>query len=478
MYSVRWNDKISPLLFCCREVTDGLRTNAGIDAKRAELFEGESVPRAIAKLSIPTILSQIITMIYNLADTFFVGHTGDPCQVAALTLVFPLYMLLTGVGNLFGIGANSKISRCLGCRDIDGAHQTAAFTFLGGLACTALMLLLIGSSLSTILRAMGASNDTLGPAKAYLVWVLLVGGIPTEASLLLAHMLRGEGRTAEAGTGMMLGGVLNMILDPIFIFGLEMGVGGAGLATMLSNVACLLWYCFVLWRHREGSVIRIGPKHFSFFHAKEILLVGLPAAMVIALGSSANIVLTRLLSGYGDLPVAAFGVTQKFGTITMNLSIGLTQGIMPLIGYHYAAGNSRKVREICRVSCRILFCFVACLFLLYQAMPLTLVRLFVSDDATAVLGSGFLRRYSLCIPGMTFIFLFNSIFQAMGLWKRSLLITVLRQAGLFIPITILLDHWVGLYGIVWAQPIADTLSFAFTFILMLYTLKNQSSILD
>lgn len=425
---------------------------------KTEIFERKSVPGAIASLAIPTILSQVITMIYNLADTFYVGHTGDPAQVAALTLVFPVYMLLTGIGNLFGIGANSRISRCLGVGDREGAQKTSAFSFWAGLGATAFLLLVLGIFLTPILWMMGASNDTLEPSKGYILWVMLVGGLPTEASLLLAHMLRGEGCAKEASTGMMLGGILNMILDPIFIFPLKMGVAGAGFATMLSNVACFLYYLWVMMKNRKSTVITLNPRWFTTKGAGEILLVGLPAAMVIALGTSANIILTRLLSGYGDLPVAAFGVTQKFGTITMNISIGLTQGIMPLIGYNYAAKNYQRVKSVCRYSFLILFVFIACFFTVYQLIPKQLMALFVSDGETVSLGATFLRRWSLCVPGMTFIFLFNAIFQAMGMWKRSLLLSVLRQGVIFIPCLIVMEGMVGMYGLIWSQPVADTLA--------------------
>lgn len=434
---------------------------------KTEVFEKKSVPAAIATLAIPTILSQVITMIYNLADTFFVGHTGDAAQVAALTLVFPLYMLLTGIGNLFGIGANSRISRCLGVGDREGAKKTCIFSFWAGLGATAVLLVLLGVFLNPILRMMGASNDTLSPAAGYILWVMLVGGIPTEASLLLAHMLRGEGSAKEASTGMMVGGLLNIILDPIFIFPLGMGVAGAGLATMLSNVVCCLYYIYVIYKNRESTVISLNPKWFTGENAGEILLVGLPAAMVIALGTSANIILTRLLSGYGDLSVAAFGVTQKFGTITMNISIGLTQGIMPLIGYNYAAKNHQRVRGVCKCSFVILFAFIAVFFGIYQAAPKLLMSLFVSDEATINLGADFLVRWSVCVPGMTFIFLFNSIFQAMGMWKRSLVLSVLRQGVIFIPCLFIMEHYFGKLGLVWSQPLADWLALGLGIVLYL-----------
>ena len=433
---------------------------------KTEIFETRSVPGAIAALTIPTILSQIITMVYNLADTFFVGHTGDPYQVAALALVFPVYMLLTGLGNLFGIGANSKISRCLGAGDREGARKTSVFALWGGLAATVVVLLLLACFLNPILRIMGASDETIEPCKGYILWVMLIGGIPTEASLLLAHMLRGEGSTRQASTGMMLGGILNMVLDPVFIYLFGMGVAGAGFATMLSNVCCLGYYVFIIFRSRD-TVLSANLRYFQLKGAGEILLVGLPAAMVIALGSTANILLTRSLAAYGDIPVASFGVTQKFGSITMNISIGLTQGIMPLIGYNYAAGNYRRVKSVAKCSILILVVFIAGFLTAYQLLPEQLMRLFVSDADTVALGAKYLVRWSLCVPGMTFVFLFNSIFQAMGLWKRSLLLSVLRQGVIFIPAMLILNRLIGMYGVIWSQPFADSIALILAIVLYL-----------
>jgi len=251
-----------------------------------------------------------------------------------------------------------------------------------------------------------------------------------------------------------------------------MGVGGAGFATMLSNVACLVYYLIVLYRARGNTVLSLHPKYFTFDGAADILLVGFPSAMVIVLGSSANIILTRGLAAYGDLPVASFGVTQKFGTVTMNISIGLTQGIMPLIGYNYAAGNFKRVKGVAKCSFAVLFAFIAVFMVLYQTIPGPLMKLFVTDADTVALGIEFLRRWSLCVPGMTFIFLFNSIFQAMGRWKRSLLLSVLRQGVIFIPALFIMDRVMGMYGLVWSQPIADAIALVIGVVMYLLVAKE------
>ena len=443
-----------------------------MDTKRTEIFESWQVPRAVAALTVPTVLSQIILLVYNLADTFFVGHTGDPSQVAALTLCFPLFMMLSFTGNLFGIGANSAISRSLGAGDEARAKRAAAFSFWGGMAATALLIAVMAIWMRPILYAIGASDMTVDHTAGYLTWVVLIGGLPTEASFLIAHSLRGEGRTKEASTGMMLGGVINIVLDPVFIFLCRMGVSGAGLATMLSNCACLLYYLIILSRVRGKTVITVSPRLLRCDRAGEILLVGLPAAIVVLLGAAANIVMTRELSGYSDLAVAAYGVTQKFGIVTMNITVGITQGVMPLIGYNYAAGNHLRVRSVVRCSVVILLAFVAVILGVCQLFPSTMLRLFVSDTETVSQGAEFLTRWSVTLPAMAFVFLINSVLQAMGKWVLPLLLTVLRQAGLYIPAMLILNRAVGMFGLIWAQPIADAIALTLGIIFYIVTMKK------
>ncbi len=447
-------------------------TGSNMDVKHTEIFESKSVPRAVAALTGPTVLSQVILLIYNLADTFFVGHTGDASQVAALTLCFPLFMMLSFTGNLFGIGANSAISRSLGAGDEKRARRASAFSFWGGMAATALLIAAMAIWMRPILYAIGASDMTVDHTAGYLSWVVLIGGLPTEASFLIAHALRGEGRTKEASTGMMLGGAINIILDPVFIFLFRMGVSGAGLATMLSNCACLIYYIIVLHRVRGKTVLTVSPRFIKCDRAGEIILVGLPAAIVVFLGATANIVMTRTLSTYSDLAVAAYGVTQKFGIVTMNITVGITQGVMPLIGYNYAAGNYPRVRSVVRCSVVILLVFVALMLGICQLFPVALLRLFVSDAATVELGAEFLTRWSVTLPAMAFVFLFNSVLQAMGKWVLPLLLTVLRQAGLFIPIMLILNRLVGLFGLIWAQPIADAISLILGVLFYAVTVKK------
>ena len=423
-----------------------------------DAFLGLSAPRAIAKFAVPTILSQLVTLLYNLADTFFVGHTNDPSQVAALTLSFPLFMSLTMVGNLFGIGANSFISRSLGQGARERAAKASTFAFYGALASVLLLIAALAAFMTPVLKAIGAvTPESFAATKAYLTWTVLYGGVPTVATLMLGHLIRAEGNTKQASVGMALGGFLNIGLDAVFVPVLGLGAEGAAIATFLSNIVAVLYLLRVILRNRE-TVIVLDPAKLRLEAAimKQVVLVGLPAASIIVLGSSANVILTHLMSEYGDVSIAAFGIVQKIGTIAIQITVGLTQGIMPLLGYCYGAGDLKRFREISRWAFLLLGIYAALCIVVVEVFAGTFIRLFIAEPATVEKGVRFLRIWFLCAPGMCFTNLFSSVFQAMGKWVHSLALSVIRQVGFLFPLLITLELLMGEMGLVCAQPIADT----------------------
>ena len=425
-----------------------------------DAFRNLPVPKAIAKFAIPTILSQLVSLIYNLADTFFVGHTNDPSQVAALTLSFPLFMGLTMVGNLFGIGANSFISRSLGQGDREKAKKASTFAFYGSLVTVLLYAIVLSLFMPSILTAIGAVTEGCFRAtKAYLTWTVVYGGLPTVAALMLGHLIRAEGNTRQASIGMALGGILNIGLDFIFVPVLGMGAKGAAIATCLSNVIGFLYLLRVALRTRE-TVIILNPTKLRLEGtiAKQVILVGLPAAAMIVLASSANMILTHFMSDYGDVSIAAYGLVQKVGSITIQITIGLTQGIMPLLGYSYGANDIKRFKEISRVSFLILGIYATLCLVVVNLLATPIIRLFISDPSTVEKAVQFIHLWFFCTPGMCFTSLFGSIFQAMGKWVHSLMLPVVRQLGVFLPLLAILNAFVGEVGLVCAQPVSDTVS--------------------
>lgn len=444
----------------------------------SELFTTMSVGRAVAKLAIPTVISQIVVILYSLADTFFVGQIGDPNQLAALSITFPIFTLLTAVANLFGIGANSVISRSLGKNDKATAKKASSFGFWASIVVTAILAIILGVFMNPILKFFKADNFTLEFSAKYLFWVFVIGGIPTVAGLILGHLVRAVGKTKEASIGLSLGGILNIILDPIFIFekgdtifngaltmpfGFGMDVSGTAVATMISNTISMLYFFVVLISIRKTTVLSINPKRFSLEKnvAFDTCAVGFPAAISVLLVSVSIAVLNGLLLGHenGNILSAAYGVTSKCGTIALHISIGIAQCVMPLIGFSYGAKNYKRIHQVCSLSFKILWIFSIVFLIIIQFMPTAIASIFTPHEETIQVAATFMRCWSWCVIGMSLFNMYNSIFQAVGKWKTSLLLAVLRLGIIFTVLSYVMDALWGVTGLMWVQAVTDTLAF-------------------
>lgn len=433
--------------------------------EKGGLFTTMSVGKAVAKLAIPTVISQIIVIFYSLADTFFIGQINDPNQLSALGITFPIYTLLTAVANLFGIGANSVISRSLGEKDEKTARKASSFAFWISIVVTAVLSILLGIFMNPIINLFGATDTTRSFISDYLFWVFVIGGIPTVAGLVLGHLVRAVGKTTEAGIGLTIGGIMNIILDPIFIFVFKMDIAGAALATMISNTISLIYFLIVLFRMRKTAVITISPLQLSF--EKKVscgtLFVGFPAAISVLLVSFSISLINSLLLKYedpevGNVITAAYSVVSKCGTIALHISIGIAQGVMPLIGYSYGAKNHKRVHDVCRLSFIILLIFSVIFLVIVQFIPGVIVGIFTNDEPTIEVGISFMRCWSWCVVGMCLFNMYNSIFQAVGRWKTSLLLAVIRLGIIFTILCFVLDYFFQVTGLMWVQAITDTVA--------------------
>ena len=425
------------------------------DFSEKELFESVPVPQAVATLAIPTVISQVVTMIYNLADTFFVGQIGDPYMVAAVSLVSPWFNLLTALGNLFGLGGGSLISRMLGVRNHRDIKYVSSFSLWFGAAVTACFSLGTFLARRPLLTFLGASPDTYPYAESYLLWVVVLGGVPTMVSLALGHLLRSEGHAKQASAGMMFGGILNVIFDPILIFGFHLNVTGAAVATALSNTASVGFFSIQYLRLSGHTSVSFRPRHFTFRFLGPVFSVGLASALATTLGNVSNMVMVHLASGYGDIPVAAYGIVKRIDQFPLNVSMGLCQGFMPLVGYNYASGNYKRMREVSFFSWKTALilsaCFVACFF----AFAPQSLHLFIPEAETSALGARFLRIACLAVPLTAVNFLISYTLQAMGKGVQSAALTSCRQGLLNVPLLILMDVTIGLYGMIWTQLVVE-----------------------
>ncbi|MBQ8881342.1 MAG: MATE family efflux transporter [Oscillospiraceae bacterium] len=440
---------------------------------KTELFETMPVGKALLTMAIPTIVSQLITMIYNLADTFFIGMSNDPYKVAAASVVGVLFFMLNALANLFGVGGGSLLSRLLGQKQEQDAKRVGAFSIYGSLVIAAVYSLICFLFTEPLSRLLGASDNTIGYASSYLFWVVVVGAIPSTVGLTMSHLLRSAGYSKESGFGLALGGISNILLDPLFMFvilppGNE--VTGAAIATLLSNIITLLYFIFIFSRLKGNSVLTLSPKVAKLEKAlvKDILSIGLPSALTTLLANITSIVKNNLTADYNDVALAAYGIVMKADMLPLNIGMGLCQGMMPLVAYNYAAKNYPRMRSFTRAA-QISGMAAACFFIVvYELLAEQIVMLFIRDRATVEYGRVFLRIACLATPFM--IANFQKIFclQAMGKGKESLLLGVCRQGLFAIPILLILNHFVGLYGVVAAQVISDS----FTFILATYIYRR------
>ena len=431
---------------------------------KTELFETMPVGKALLTMAIPTIVSQLITMLYNIADTFFIGMSNDPYKVAAASIVAVLFFMLNSLSNLFGVGGGSLLSRLLGEKREEDAKRVGVFSFYGSLAIAAVYSLVCLLFLRPLARLLGASDNTIDYAASYLLWVVVVGGIPSTLSLTMSHLLRSAGYSRESGTGLAIGGISNIILDPLFMFvflpaGNE--VTGAALATMLSNVITLVYFLFVYRRLQAKTVLSVSPK---FIRLEKTLIInifsiGLPSALTALLANTTSIIKNNLTSGYGDIEMAAYGIVIKADMLPLNIGMGLCQGMMPLVAYNYASKNYPRMRSFTRAA-QIAGMSTACIFIvLFEVFAPQIIWVFIRDEATIAYGTDFLRIACLATPFMISNFQKIYCLQAMGKGKESLLLGVCRQGLFAIPILLILNHFVGLYGVVAAQLLSDGLTF-------------------
>ena len=441
-----------------------------------DLFERASVPRAVASLALPAVASQLVVLAYNMADTWFIGQTGDPAQVAALTATFPIYMLLNAVSNLFGVGGGSLVSRSLGAHDEQRARRvatTSAWLAVVFSLVTGAILLLAAEPL---LRLLGTPEAVMPHARAFLWFAASAGAVPTVTGLVLASMLQAQGKPGVASAGMCMGVLLCIALDPLFIFELDLGVAGAALATAIANTASALFFIGYFIRNRKRLQVPISarPSRPDGADLREIFAVGFPAAVIIALGSLSNGVLVALLSSAPVTAESGLGVVQKLELVPFQLIMGVTGGVVPLVAYCSKSGNRTRMRATMRFVLAIALAAAAIVLVIYEALAEPLVSLFVSDAESVAFGAAFLRLRILALPAIVVEFALNSAFQATGSSKQSLTVSVMRKGTIDLPLMIALNAIWPIYGLMLVQPIMESVT-ALTAIALWVRLDNRNT---
>lgn len=429
------------------------------DLKKTELFERVPVPDAVMRLAVPTILSSLVMVLYNLADTYFVGMLDNPVENAAVALAAPVLLAFNAVNNLFGVGSSSMMSRALGRRDYDTVYRSSAFGFYCCIICSVLFSVICTIGKNPLLGLLGADAQTAVSTAGYLKWTVTFGATPAILNVVMAYLVRAEGASLHASVGTMSGCLLNIILDPLFIlpWGFGMGAAGAGLATFLSNCAACLYFFILLYRKRGNTYVCIRPSMFRFRKeiARGVFGVGVPASIQNLLNVTGMTVLNNFTSAYGADAVAAMGITQKINMVPMQISMGLSQGIMPLVSYSYASKNVKRMKETLLFVVKIAMGFIVTVSVGYFLFAGNLIRLFMENEAIVMYGTKFLRGFCLGLPFLCMDFIAVGVFQASGLGKHALVFAILRKIVLEIPALFLLNAIFPLYGLAYAQFAAE-----------------------
>ena len=440
-----------------------------------QLFEEAPVSKAVAVMAIPTMISMLVVVIYNMADTFFIGQTGDPMQVAAVSLATPVFMVFMALGNLFGIGGSSAISRALGEKKIERARQISSFCCYGSLGLGIIMSLGFLIGMNGILKLIGASENTIGFARDYLTYIAF-GGPFIMFGTAFGNILRGEGAAKESMIGNMIGTVTNIVLDPIMILMLGWGVVGAAVATVIGNMAASAFYLLYFLRKKSSLSIRLKDFHMGDRIAAGVMSIGIPASLNNILMSCANIVLNQVLISYGDTPVAAMGVASKANMLVVLLQIGLCAGIQPLIGYNYGARNKKRLLEVFKFTG---LCAVIIGTLLTAVMVVarqTVIRAFIDDAEVIAYGIQMVIALQLSGPVLGILFLCINTIQGMGKAIPSLVLTICRQGLVFIPLVYILNGMFGLDGVVYAQAVADFISIVLSLVICLGIFRKMDQV--
>ena len=429
---------------------------------RTEIFENTPIKKAVLLQIVPAIASQMIALLYNLADTYFVGLINDPVQTAAITVVSPCFVMLTAISNLFGVGGASAIARALGKKEANRARQIASVSFWGGLVMGILFALLFWLLERPILTLCGAREETFAVVMAYAKWVVVIGGPWTVLNTLLANLVRAEGSARRAFVGVSLGGVLNIALDPLFVLPrfLGWGAAGAGIATAISNMAATVYFLCGIFRRQQDTVLSIAPGHLRHTraHLGGILVIGFPSALQYALTVVAVAAQAKFVSAYPTEAVAALGIVKKIDQLPLYFSIGVANGLLPLLAYNHAAGNTARRSQAFRFGTLTAVSFSLCCLILFEIFAEPLVGLFIKNPQTVAYGASFLRLMVTAMPMMSVCYPMIVQFQAMGKAGESLICSVLRKGVLDIPLLFIMDALLPLYGCMLVQPTVDSIS--------------------
>ena len=439
---------------------------------RIYTFSTEKPVRAVLKMSIPLIAGMFIMVLYNLVDTYFIGLKGDDYQLAAVNLAYPVMMVSVAISNIIGSGASSFIARCLGAKEYEKATHTLTAAFLLTVINSILVTLSGLCFLPSIVRLLGARDNTTLYTQQY-VRIILIGSLFTMGSYTIGALLRSEGSVRYSMTGMLIGTVTNVILDPLFIFTFNMQIKGAAVATVLGNAVGFGVSALYYIRRKtllRPSVRKIVP---TVEILKEIYWVGVPASLETLLTSAAYVVNNNLAVTYGELTVAAMGIAQKVLSLGSYVYQGFASGTQPIMGYNYGAKNTKRMKEVLKAGVMTVTGTEIVLMGLYGLFAPLLIGIFTESAEVVSIGTTVLRRLMFILPFVGTVSMCRMSFQAMGKPMYAFVITLIRQIGLYIPLLFLFNSLFRFEGMLFAQPVTEAVMMTVSLVLLVGVIKRS-----
>ena len=442
--------------------------------RRIYILREEKPAKAVVKLGVPLIAGMFIMVLYNLVDTYFIGLMRDDYQLAAVNLAYPVMMISIAISNMIGTGASSLIARSLGAGDGEKADHTVTTGFVLTVVNSAIVaaagLILLGP----IVTGLGAQANTFDYTRQY-VQVILAGSLFTMGNYTFGQLLRSEGSVRQSVAGMIAGTVVNIILDPIFIFALGMEIRGAAIATILGNAAGM---CVSLWFYLSGkTLLRPSLKYIrpTAEILREIFWVGVPATLETLLTSAAYIVNNNLAVGYGELTVAAMGIAQKILSLGNYVYQGFAAGTQPIMGYNYGAKNYRRMIDVLKAGVMVCSGTELCIMAVYGIFAPQLIGIFTDSAEVIATGSRVLRTIMWILPFVGAVSMSRMSFQAMGKPQYAFAITLVRQLFLYVPLLLVLNRVFGFGGMIWAQPVTEFIMMTVSLTLLYRVIRGQEA---
>ena len=438
--------------------------------KQARVFDTDHLVKTYFSQALPLVLSMMVVLVYNMADTFFIAQTGNALLVAGVSLCAPVFTLLSAFGNIYGQGGSSLISRLLGKNDADGVRRVSSFCFYIAIATGVVLAVPMLLFRGPILQVLGASPDTLPHASEYYT-VLAIGAPVQIVTMIHSNLLRCEGKAGLSTIGTSGGSILNIILDPIFISVLGWGAAGAAIATVIGYLASDVFFLIVVLRRSRSLSVDFRHKKVQGSELRSILSVGVTAAVTNLATSVTVIVMNQFLLPYGDEKIAALGIVLKVTMVAQLALVGFAFGGVPLFGYLYGAGDRTKLRQLLRF-CTLFLGVLALVMtvLLFLTAP-QLMGVFLQDAAIIADGTVMLRWQVAGTVFAAIVLLYTCLFQATGKALPALALSLSRQGVLFLLVLLVGVLVAGYNGFLAAQAVADLLSAALALVLYRVTMK-------